>query len=258
MAINGYRFILYQLFTNLKPIDNCAKVKYKIEWLSFWVRLLNGWPIMTSAGRLYDISRTISPALAVWPGDTPFSFEYVARIADGAAVNLTTMTLSPHSGSHADAPYHVEDDGLHPADVPLDNYLGPAHVVTIGRQHGGIVPADFDGRDLSGMRRLLIHTWVSDLPDSAWPEDFPYPTVELADWLAARRVVLLGLDSPSMDAFESKDLPCHHRLREQGIVNLETLCFAGVPDGVYELIAFPLKIAGVCGSPVRAVLRSVN
>ncbi len=213
---------------------------------------------MTGAKRLYDISRTISPALAIWPGDTPFSFDFVLRKADGAAVNLTTLTLSPHTGSHADAPYHVMDGDLHPADVPLDNYLGPAHVVTITRQHGGIVPADFEGRDLSGMTRLLIHTWVSDLPDGAWPENFPYPTVELADWLAARGVVLLGLDGPSMDAFESKDLPCHHRLREHRIMSLETLRFAGVPDGVYELIALPLRIAGVCGSPVRAVLRPLN
>jgi arylformamidase len=213
---------------------------------------------MIRAEHLYDISRTISPALAVWPGDTPFSFEHVMRKADGATVNLTTMTLSPHSGSHADAPYHVTDGGLHPADVPLDSYCGPAHVVTLERQHGGIIPADFAGRDLTGMQRLLIHSWVSDLPDHTWPEDFPYPTVELADWLAARHVVLLGLDGPSMDAFDSRDLPCHHRLQEQRIASLETLCFAGVPDGVYELIAFPLKIAGVCGSPVRAVLRPLD
>jgi arylformamidase len=108
------------------------------------------------------------------------------------------------------------------------------------------------------MKRLLIHTWVSDLPDSTWPEDFPYPTRELVDWLAAQRVVLLGLDGPSMDAFDSEDLPCHHRLQEQRMASLETLCFADVPDGVYELIAFPLKIAGVCGSPVRAVLRPLD
>jgi arylformamidase len=99
---------------------------------------------------------------------------------------------------------------------------------------------------------------VSDLPDGAWLENFPYPTVELADWLAALGVVLLGLDCPSMDAFESKDLPCHHRLREHRIMSLETLRFAGVPDGIYELIALPLRIAGVCGSPVRAVLRPLN
>lgn len=205
---------------------------------------------------LYDITRTISPRLAVWPGDTPFSYTHSLRKQDGASVNLTTLTLSPHTGSHADAPYHVADGDLHPADLPLEKYLGAAHVVTIDRRAGGILPADFAGHDLSGLQRLLIHTWVSELPDGSWPDDFPYPTIELIDWLAAQGVVLLGLDSPSVDRFDSKTLPCHHRLRENGIVNLEMLCLAGVPDGIYELIALPLKIADVCGSPVRAVLRA--
>jgi arylformamidase len=194
--------------------------------------------------------------LAVWPGDQPFSFEHVLRLADGASVNLTTLKLSPHTGSHADAPYHYDDQGAHPAEVPLEKYIGPAQVVTIQRQHGGIVPADFESCDFSNLQRLLIHTWVSDLPDGTWPDDFPYPTVELADWLAGMGVVLLGLDSPSVDRFDSKDLPCHHRLGQHGIAVLETLNLRGVPDGRYELIALPLKLSGVCGSPVRAILRT--
>jgi len=105
------------------------------------------------------------------------------------------------------------------------------------------------------MQRLLIHTWASDLPDEQWPENFPYPTVALIDWLATRGVVLLGVDTPSVDRFDSKGLPCHHRLYRHGMASLETLVLKGVPDGVYELVALPLKIAGVCGSPVRAILR---
>jgi len=207
---------------------------------------------------LYDITRTITPALAVWPGDAPFSAVHVLRKREGASVNLTTLTLSAHTGSHADAPYHYEDEGAHPAALPLDAYLGPAHIVTITRQHGGIVPEDFADHDLSGLQRLLIHTWVSDVPDDQWPEDFPYPTVELIDWLAAQHACLLGLDCPSVDRFDSTALPCHHRLRQHGILNLESLRLAGVPDGLYELIALPLKIDGVCGSPVRAVLRTLS
>lgn len=208
--------------------------------------------------RFYDITRTISPALAVWPGDTPFSATHQLRIADGAAVNLTTLTLSAHTGSHADAPYHYVEGDLHPADLPLAPYLGPAHVITLQRRTGAIVPEDLVEHDLSGLQRLLIHTWVSDLPDDRWPPDFPYPTVALIDWLADRGVVLLGLDCPSVDSFDSQDLPAHHRLRERGLLNLESLCLAGVPDGVYELIALPLKLAGVCGSPVRAILRTLD
>ncbi len=207
--------------------------------------------------RLYDISRTIAPTLAVWPGDTPFSSTLNWNMAEGASVNVTQMTLSPHTGSHADAPYHYIDGDLHPAALPLAPYIGPAHVVTITRREGGIVPADFAGRGLHGMQRLLIHTWVSDVPDNEWPVNFPYPTVELVDWLAAQGVVLMGLDCPSVDHVDSQDLPCHHRLRRHNMANLENLLLEGVPDGVYELIALPLKIDGVCGSPVRAVLRAI-
>jgi len=208
--------------------------------------------------RVYDISRTVSPTLAVWPGDASYQFTHVMRLDDGESVNLTTLTLSAHTGSHADAPYHYEKTGAHPADLSLAPYLGPAHVVTIERQHGGIVPSDFNRHDLTGMQRLLIHTWVSDLPDHQWSENFPYPTVELIDWLAEWGVVLLGLDSPSVDDFNSTELPCHHRLHKHAILNLENLCLKGVPDNVYELIALPLKLAGVCGSPVRAVLREIT
>lgn len=203
----------------------------------------------------YDISRTISPQTTVWPGDSPFRVDTVLSKKEGASVNLTTIHLSPHTGTHADAGFHFADDGLHPDQLPLEKYMGRAQVVTVERQRGGIVPADLEGKIQAPLERLLIHTRVSNLPDDRWPEDFPYPTIELVDWLAAQGAVLLGLDSPSVDAFDSKDLPCHHRLRERGLVHLESLQLAGVPDGIYELIALPLKIAGICGSPVRAVLR---
>jgi arylformamidase len=207
--------------------------------------------------QIYDITRTINPMLAVWPGDTSFSFEHLVRKQDGNAVNLTTLRLSAHTGTHADAPYHYEDAGAHPAALPLTPYIGRTHVATITRQHGGILPSDFDSHDLTGMGRLLIHTWCSDLPDNEWPQDFPYPTVELIDWLATRGVSLLGVDMPSMDDFHSKTLDAHHRLRHHGMVNLESLALRDVPDSVYELIALPLKIDGVCASPVRAILRTL-
>jgi len=155
-----------------------------------------------------------------------------------------------------DAPWHYDHAGEHPADVPLEPYIGPAQVVTIERQHGGIVPGDVAMYNLRQARRLLVHTWVSDVPDNQWPEDFPYLTVEFIDWLAALGVVLLGVDMPSVDRFGDLELPCHLRLHQHRIANLESLSLKGVPDGGYELIALPLKVDGVCGSPVRAILRA--
>lgn len=207
---------------------------------------------------IYDITRTVSRDTAVWPGDTPYAAQPVLRLAEGDSVNLTTLVMSPHTGSHADAYYHYIPDDAHPAAMPLESYIGPARLVTVRRQDGPLFPADFAHLSLEGIRRLLIHSPVSDLPDERWPDQFPYLSVELIAWLSALGFVLIGLDSPSVDAFDSKELRCHHALRQYNMVNLECLRLRGVPDGDYELIALPLKLDGACGSPVRAILRSPN
>lgn len=206
---------------------------------------------------IYDISRTVKPNTAVWPGDSSFQVEYALRRSEGAAVNLTTISLSPHTGTHADAYFHYEDDGEHPAAMPLSAYIGSARVVTVSKQDGALTPDAFPYGSFENAERLLIHSHVSDLSDDAWALAFPYLSVALIERLAEEGVVLVGLDSPSVDAFESKDLPCHHALRRHGMVNLESLYLRNVPDGDYELIALPLKLDLTCGSPVRALLRSV-
>jgi arylformamidase len=207
--------------------------------------------------QLYDISRLVSPRLTLWPGDASFTVEPILDLKKGDLVNLTNFCMGPHTGSHIDAPWHTEKEGGDITTVPLDHTIGPAHVVTIDVKHGPITPAAFAGRDLSGVERLLIHTWNSELPDEEWPDDFPYPTPELADWLAGLGVILLGVDLPTVDAFDSTELACHHRLNHHGISIVERLILKDVPDGIYELIALPLKIEGLCGSPVRAVLRTL-
>lgn len=207
---------------------------------------------------LYDITRTVSPATAVWPGDTHFSLESKMEIARGAFANLTTMTLSPHTGSHADAWYHYEEDGAYPAAMPLDAYLGLARVLTVTRRSGPLTADDFPAGSLDGVQRLLVHSHVSDLDDDMWPAEFPWVSPVLVSGLAAHGCRLIGLDSPSFDALDSTEMPGHHALYAHGMVNLECLRLAGVPDEDYELIALPLKLDGACGSPVRAVLRTMK
>lgn len=206
---------------------------------------------------LYDITRTVSATTHPWPGDAPYRVEAVLRKRDGASVNLLTMTASCHIGTHADAYYHFADDGAHPAAMPLSHYIGRARVVSVTKRDGALLPEDFAHVELRGGERLLIHSHVSDLPDDQWPEALPYLSVALIERLAALDYKLIGLDSPSVDAFDSKTLPCHHALRKHGLVNLEHLLLRDVPDGDYELIALPLKLDAACGSPVRAVLRAL-
>ncbi len=206
---------------------------------------------------LYDITRTVSARTAVFPGDTPYSATPHWQISEGAPVNLTTITTTPHVGTHADAYYHYERDGVHPAQMPLEPYIGRARVVTVARRSGALTLDDFSHANLDGVQRLLVHSWVSDVPDDQWVNEFPYTSVALLEALAARGVVLIGVDVSSMDSVESATLPAHHALKRLGMVNLENLMLRGVPDGDYDLSALPLKLDAACGSPVRAVLRSL-
>jgi arylformamidase len=206
---------------------------------------------------IYDITRLVSPSTAVWQGDATYSAAPVLQIADGASVNLTTLNLSPHTGTHADAYYHYEEGGAHPSGMPLEAYIGRARVVTVSKRDGALTPADFGYADFTGVGRVLVHSHVSDLPDDVFPSEFPYLSVELVKWLAGQGVGLIGLDSPSVDEFTSKVLPCHRALKQYGMVNLENVFLRGVPDGDYELIALPLKLDLACGSPVRAILRGL-
>ena len=206
---------------------------------------------------LYDLSPTIRPETPVWPGDTPFQCRLTGRIAEGASVNLSAITTTPHLGSHADAPFHTEARGEGMADMPLDRYLGPCRVVRVPPQPL-IEPRHVEGIDLANPGRLLFRSEsVRDRADV--PRALHRPLARARE--PARRaggVLLVGMDTPSVDPFDSKTLDAHHALFRGGVAILEGLVLDGVPEGVYELIALPLKLAGLDASPVRAVLRTLE
>ena len=207
---------------------------------------------------IIDISRTLVKGMAVWPGDTPFELQTVLEMSRGEAVNLTTLTLSAHTGSHADAPRHFADDGLAMDEVDLRPYWGPCRLVTVSKETGPLIPADFAGYDLRGVERLLVRTPLQGLSFDQFPTAIPYPSPELADFLGKLGIILYGTDAPSMDAVDSEDLPGHKAMGRNGIAILEGLDLSRVRDGRYQLVALPLKIMGGDGSPVRAALRPLT
>ena len=205
--------------------------------------------------RIHDISRPVGLGIPVWPGDTPYAFEMVARIADGSSVNVGAVTMSVHTGAHTDAPLHFEDGATDIAAVGLESYLGPCVVAVVEPSERGILPRDLPPELAESLRenpRLLLRTYR--LRPGGFDEHLAHATPELADWLGERGVRLLGLDTDSMDAFESKDLPAHKRLLHHGIAILEGIDLSAVAPGAYELIALPLRLVGADASPVRAVL----
>ena len=205
---------------------------------------------------IYDVTLPISTALAGWPGDASYRFDWTCTKAGGASVNVGQLSCSIHTGTHIDAPYHFDDSGATTDRLRLEPYLGPARVIdrtglsAIGR-------VDLTDVKLEGTPRLLIRTgrWKDH---NRFPETIPVLAEDVPAYLAERGVVLVGLDVPSMDVLDSKTLPVHHALARHGIAILESLDLSAVPEGVYELIALPLKLVGADGSLVRAVLRTVS
>ncbi len=204
---------------------------------------------------IIDISRPLNPAIAVWPGDTPFQLTRNLSLAHGDSVNLTTLTLSAHTGSHADAPWHFSAEGPTMEQIDLAVYWGLAQVVTVTKEDGPLWPADFAAYDLTAAPRLLVRSPASEQPATLFPTHFVHPSPALAEYLAGLGIILYGSDAPSMDAATSKILSGHQALWRHGIAILESLNLAAAPDGLYELSALPLRIAGGDGSPVRAALR---
>lgn len=205
---------------------------------------------------IHDITRPITPALAVWPGDTPYSHQWLMRLERGESVNLSTITLSVHTGTHVDAPLHFLPDTPTIAEVALENYLGVARVVEIDAT-GALLPAHFAHVDFDGVQRLLIKTPGSQRPDDAWWDDYAWLSVEAAALLVEKGIRLFGTDSPSVDEVHSQTLDAHKILGNGNVLILENLQLHAIAPGDYELIALPLKLP-VEGSPVRAVLRDLS
>lgn len=210
-------------------------------------------PNLSRPMSLIDISRFIHTGMPNWPGDTPTAFDQVASIADGYSANVGRLTMSVHTGSHTDAPYHYNSAGAKIDEVPLDTYVGPACVVDL-RGHATLTTDVFPDRDFSAAPRLLFKT--DSWPDATqFPPSWPLIDAVVPAWLAARGAKLIGLDFPSVDHCHSKDLRVHHACDAAGLIILENLDLRAVGPGDYDLIALPLKIWAGDGSPIRAVLR---
>ncbi len=206
--------------------------------------------------QLWDISPPVHGGAPVFPGDAPFSAVWAARIAPGCPVNVSTLTLSPHTGAHADAPLHYDAAGASAGELNLVPYLGPCRVVhAIGC--GPLVQWQHLAHALQQLPpRLLVRTYAH-APVDRWDPDLPAFAPDTIERLADLGVLLVGIDSASVDPASSKTLCSHQVLRRRGLRVLENLVLDSVPEGDYELIALPLKLMGVCASPVRAVLRSL-
>ncbi|MEH7126282.1 arylformamidase [Bacillus sp. JJ1532] len=200
-----------------------------------------------------DISQRLDEKVAVWPGDTPFSYKVNWSKEESGSVNVGQITMSAHTGTHIDAPFHFDNDGKRVIELDLDLYIGKALVIHLPNKDS-IGVDEVSKVDLSRVTRLLIYTgaWKNR---AVFPESIPFIEPGLAAYLSQKGVRLIGLDLPSVDPLDSKELSAHHELTRYGVHILEGLVLDHIDPGEYELAAIPLPLAEADGSPVRAILK---
>jgi arylformamidase len=203
---------------------------------------------------IYDLTPPITERLQVWPGDTPPRREVLLDLKRGDNITLSTLRATVHLGAHADAPGHYGGDAPAIDARNLDYYLGPCQVMQVAvprrtRITLGMLPTPI------AAERLLIATGTYPDPER-FNEDFAALAPELVAELHRQGVKLVGIDTPSVDLFDSKELPAHQMFLRCDMAILEGLVLTHVPEGIFELIALPLKLVGFDASPVRAVLRT--
>ncbi len=205
---------------------------------------------------LIDISPLIDASIGVWPGDTPFARTVNLDMNAGANFTLSDVRTTLHVGAHTDAPSHYlamgEDIGVR----RLDFFVGRCNVLRVDVERGERILPRHIARKAVDAPRVLFRTGTFPDPHR-WNDDFASLSPELVDDLHGRGVILVGIDTPSVDPFDSKTLEAHQALGRHDMSNLEGLVLEGVDEGAYELIALPLRICGADASPVRAVLRTL-
>ena len=184
-----------------------------------------------------------------------FEQRWTWSITADCPVNVSTLTLSPHTGAHADAPLHYDPKGAAIGAVDLLAYLGPCrviHAINCGR----LILISHLAHALTDLPpRVLVRTYATSPP--GWDAELAGFAAETVEHLAGLGVRLIGIDTASIDPADSKALPSHQVIRQRGLRVLENLLLDDVPEGDYELIALPLKLITADASPVRAVLREL-
>ena len=207
--------------------------------------------------KIYDISLALSPSTVRWVTSQPLELVERKRMRRGDTNNSSSIQASVHAGTHVDAPFHFVPDGKAIDALPLEIFIGPARVCELNIEKQ-ITAADVRKLDLAGEKRVLFKTRNSDLLHKpVYDPSFVSFSVDGAQALVEFGVQLVGLDYLSV-ARADEQVPVHRAFLDHGVVLLEGADLSEVEPGQYELICFPVKLAGSDGAPCRAVLRELE
>lgn len=231
-----------------------------------WRHLAERAP-MAARGPWHDLSHRLDanvPKVPLFPAPV---FEQVMTMPD-KPINVTRMEMIVHIGTHLDSPRHFFLDGPALEDVPIERFTGRGIVWRVAGLGDAepITPAHLGGlgeRLAEGDILFLNTGWHHHAGTARYDDDHPVLAPETADWLVARGIKLLGMDTPTPDealARRRPDFayPVHRRLLSNGVLVVEHLTNLDALSGKsVEIVCGPLPIVGGDGSPARIIAREI-
>ncbi|MCW7941205.1 cyclase [Streptomyces hygroscopicus] len=213
-----------------------------------------------------DLSVPVVTGMPVCPGDPQVEVERALRVAtDG--VNVLSLHMGSQSGTHVDAPYHVNSAWPALDELPLERFAGPAVVADVrGLSARTAITPELLAPALSLLRLqpgaiLLVATGWS----AYWGTDaylaHPWLTPEAMQTVVNASVRTIGVDALSVDPAGDPDLPAHRVLCStsgviaENLTGLDRVLAAQRAGRPVEVFLFPLHLPGADGAPVRAVAR---
>ncbi len=201
-----------------------------------------------------DISPEINEQIAVYPGDKEFRRNVSYDMSNGDHLTLSSIESTLHLGAHTDGPNHYDKSGEGIDKRSLDYYMGPCQVIDVSKMvgPGGMIVSDDIYNFQIETSRILFKT--DSFNPHQWSDNFVYLSPKLIQNLIEQGVKLVGIDTPSIDKSDSKNLEAHEIVSKNNMAILEGIDLRDVEEGKYQLIALPLKIKDGDASPVRAIL----
>ena len=204
--------------------------------------------------KIWDISPLITADYPLWPGSQPIERTIVTQF-NIDQVESSNLKATVHLGAHADAPLHYGLKGQSIDERDLNDYLGICQVLHLNIEKNTGITKDHFTKPLLA-KKILFKTSTFNHND-AFKSDFAAFDPMFFEYLALQEVRTIGIDGPSVDLYSAHDFPCHKIAFKYNLSILENLTLENVPEGLYELIALPLKLQGFDASPVRAILREL-
>ncbi|MFZ8907300.1 MAG: cyclase family protein [Nitrosopumilaceae archaeon] len=207
-----------------------------------------------------DLTLTISPSIPSFPGSPSPQFLKWSTIKEDQ-YNLELLFLSSHTGTHIDAPYHFTTKGEKIHQIPLTRLIGNALLIKIKKEKNQEITKkdllNFEKKNgkIKNFSSVIFFTgWQKNLEKKNYFLNNPGLSRSAANYLATKKINLIGIDSPSIDLGTDKNFSAHKILAKNNVLIVENLSNLNkIPKLNFDFIILPLKLKNATGSPVRAI-----